>query len=138
MAGNVLSDEAVAQIRRLMRDFYAERQQGQVRPGGRGSQRNVMALLDEDLFAADNQISEPATAQASVQGIDVDDDLYDTGQTITVVNRFENIAVPADTLIKCEWINGEWQPYAADCPNFSSSSLAANSGLVSSTGGVDP
>jgi hypothetical protein len=128
MAGNVLSDEAVAQIRRLMRDFYAERQQGSVRPGGRGSQRNVMAVLDDDLLPADPRESNTATAEASVYGVDSNGDLVDMGTTITVVNRFEQISIGADTLIKCEWINGEWQPYAADCPAVSSSALGGGGG----------
>jgi hypothetical protein len=115
MAGNVLSDEAVAQVRRLMRDFYAERQQGSVRPGGRGRQRNVVAVLDGPLAAAADKSSSPSTATASVWTKNGSGNLADTGSNITVVNRFENIELASGTLIKCEWILGEWQPYAADC-----------------------
>ena len=43
--------------------------------------------------------------------------LDDVGDPITksVVNRFRLISLVADTLIKIEFIDGEWQPYAADC-----------------------
>ena len=38
-----------------------------------------------------------------------------TTQEETVTNRFENISLDAGTLVGIEWIDGEWQPYKADC-----------------------
>ena len=94
----------------------------------------MMVILDDDLNFAEDMVSDEdaATATGSVQGIDSDGDLFDTGKNVTVVNRFENIAIASGTLVKVEWINGEWQPYAADCPAISSSSLNP-SGPVEST-----
>ncbi len=39
----------------------------------------------------------------------------EAAETITVVNRFMFIDLPSNTICKAEWIEGEWQIYAADC-----------------------
>jgi hypothetical protein len=59
--------------------------------------------------------------------------LVNTGRTITITNRFENISVDAGTYAKAEWIDGEWQLYAADCPGGSESS-----GSIDTNPGGDP
>lgn len=113
--GNILSDEAMAQLRRMFRDFYAEIRQMMPRPGGRNVQQNVQVVLDGDLAAAADKSTSPGTATGSVWTLNSSGNLSDSGNNITVVNRFENIAIGSGTLIKCEWIGGEWQPYSADC-----------------------
>jgi len=112
---NALSDAAIAQIKQLFRDFYAEIRQGVMRPTARNQQQRVMAVLDAELAAATDKSNSPATATASVWTKNSSGNLADSGDNITVTNRFEQVAMSSGTLIKCEFILGEWQPYAADC-----------------------
>lgn len=115
MGGNVLSDAAVQELRRMRRDLYAELRQELQRPGGRTEQQRVMGVLDGDLDAAADKSNSPATATVSVWALNSSGNLADTGDNITVTNRFENIAIESGTLVKCEFILNEWQLYAADC-----------------------
>lgn len=89
---------------------------------------NRQAILDADLLAAVDMFADPSTATAHILRRKANGDLEVTQQVVTVVNRFENISIDADTYIKIEWIDGEWQPYAADCgPNSQgASSLLAS------------
>ena len=89
---------------------------------------NRQAILDADLLAAVDMFADPSTATAHLIGRKANGDLEVLDETVTVVNRFENISIDADTYIKIEWIDGEWQPYAADCgPNSQgASSLLAS------------
>jgi hypothetical protein len=94
---------------------------------------NVQVMLKEDLFAAVDTKTDPSTAEAytlAKRG----SNLVNTGRTITIVNRFENISVDAGTYAKAEWIDGEWQLYAADCGTESVSVGGGTSG----GGGPDP
>lgn len=131
--GALLGPEALRQleivVRRVLREVRNE-------AGNRGSSgtrvSNRWAVLDEDLYAADSHVEGQTTAVASLWAVGSDGVMYDTGQDVTLVNRFENISIPADTLIKVEWLNGEWSPYASDCPLLSSSSGAGGGGGISS------
>jgi len=80
--------------------------------------RNIQVILDADLYAAVDTKDDPSTAQASVL-VRRNDRLVNSGRKITITNRFENISVDAGTYGKAEWIDGEWQLYAADCPGGS-------------------
>ena len=93
-----------------------------------GSIRRYQAILDADLLAAVDMFADPSTATAHILRRKSNGDLEVTQQVVTVVNRFENISIDADTYIKIEFIDGEWQPYAADCgPNSQgASSLLAS------------
>lgn len=84
---------------------------------------NQQAILLEDLLAAVNKKRDPSTAQAAILLRKTNGDLTQTSRTVTVVNRFENVSIDAGTYIKIEWIDGEWQPYAADCPSADSGSV---------------
>jgi len=53
-----------------------------------------------------------------------------TAETLTVVNRFENISLDAGTVIAVEWIDGEWQPYKADCLPQSESALSISASVT--------
>lgn len=44
-----------------------------------------------------------------------DGDMVQTTDEIEIVNRFAHISLLAATYAKAEWIDGEWQLYAADC-----------------------
>jgi hypothetical protein len=105
-----------------------------------GSIRRYQAILDADLLAAVDMFSDPSTATAHVLRRKSNGDLEVTRQVVTVVNRFENISIDADTYIKIEWIDGEWQPYAADCgpqsESFSFGSASASAGGPSASAGT--
>ena len=86
-------------------------------------QRHLQCKLTTDLLAAVDSWTDPSTATAHVyEKYDGGNDMRWNGDTITIVNRFENISVDAGTYCKAEWIDGEWQLYAADCPGGSASS----------------
>lgn len=98
---------------------------------------NLQAVLDEDLFAAEDTFNDPSTAIATILIRDRYGNLRASTRKETVVNRFKNISIDKDTYIKIEWIEGEWQPYASDCAPFSESlsqpvsdSLGASAGSV--------
>ena len=83
---------------------------------------NKQAVLLDDLVAAVNTKRDPSTARAAVLRRKANGELTKTTLILTVVNRFTQISVDAGTYIKIEHIDGEWQPYAADCPGGSASS----------------
>ena len=57
-----------------------------------------------------------ATRAASVGGGVVGSGNYeDSGRNVTVTNRFENLSFAAGQILRVGWIDGEWQPTAADC-----------------------
>lgn len=88
--------------------------------GGGGSRRQV--IFSEDLFAAVNTKRDPSFAYARVLRKKANGDLTLSTDSLYVTNRFKNISIDAGIYGKVEWLDGEWQPYAADCPGDSSSS----------------
>ena len=72
-------------------------------------------MLLEDLYAAVDWKTDPSTALAAVAQKNAAGDYVLTTRRLTVTNRFENISLDAGTLVGIEWIDGEWQPYKADC-----------------------
>jgi len=85
----------------------------------RGQQVRRQAILLADLAAAVNTLRDPSAALAVFLNRNADGDLVRSGNTETIVNRFSQISIDAGTYIKVECIDGEWQPYAADCPGGS-------------------
>jgi hypothetical protein len=117
---NSLADSVLAIIRRMY--------------GAQISQPlNLQVILGEDLLAAVDTLTDPSTAQANVLRRKTNGDLEITSRSITIVNRFENISVDAGTYAKAEWIEGEWQLYAADCPAMSASASVPAGGGGGST-----
>jgi hypothetical protein len=113
---NSLSDSVLSIIRKLYGAQIA-------RP------LNVQVILMEDLLAAVDTLTDPSTAKARVLAKKTNGDLEITTREITIVNRFENISIDADTYGKAEWIDGEWQLYAADCaPGSTSMSIGSGGG----------
>lgn len=72
-------------------------------------------VLDAALAAATNALTSPGTATASVLQRNSSGNLEDSGNNITVVNRFENIDLKQYTIATVEWIDGEWRVKSADC-----------------------
>ena len=86
-----------------------------VNSGGRRHQ----VIFETDLAAAVNTKRDPSTATARILRRETTGDLTSTCDSITVTNRFMNISIDSGTYAKVEWLDGEWQPYAADCPGGS-------------------
>ena len=77
---------------------------------------NIIGKLDGDLAPATAFADDPSTATMSVWVRNVSGNLEDSGRNETIVNRFVNSSpILATTIVKAEWIEGEWQLYAADC-----------------------
>ena len=87
------------------------------RRSGRGTQQplNMLGVLQSDLYAAVDWKSDPSTAVVRIARKNSAGNYELTTQEETVTNRFENISLDAGTLVGIEWIDGEWQPYKADC-----------------------
>jgi hypothetical protein len=126
MSGGMIGPEYDGQIRQTI---IAVRQMGRtssemlLSAQERAASRfgNKQAILLDDLVAAVNTKRDPSTARAAVLRRKANGDLTQTALILTVVNRFKNISVNAGTYVKIEHIDGEWQPYAADCPSEDSS-----------------
>ena len=77
---------------------------------------NIIGKLDGDLVAATNFGTAPSTATLSVWTKNSSGNLVDSGRNETVVNRFLYLGtISSGTIVKAEWLEGEWQPYAIDC-----------------------
>ncbi len=111
------------QARLLWQDYLARKQLhpdlAQNKPQRRAvAERNTRRLqgkLDGDLAAATAFSNSPATATMSVWAKNSSGNMVDTTRNITVTNRFEGTSLSSGTIVKAEWIDGEWQVYAADC-----------------------
>ena len=103
-----------------------------------GSIQRLQVILSGDLLAAVDTLTDPSFAQAVVLRKKSNGDMETTTRQITIVNRFENISVDADTYAKAEWIDGEWQLYAADCPGGSAGSSMMSSGGGGASSGATP
>lgn len=129
--GYQLSAEAIRQLKKLTREWFAfwkNELPTNLYPGVVRDQRR-QAILEADLLAAVDTLTDPSTAPARLLNLTAAGDLELSDETVTVVNRFENISIDADTYIKIEWIDGEWQPYSADCgPQSESFSFGSASG----------
>lgn len=126
---NALGDKALEQVSQVVRE-WSRRIRNPIphRPVLHQQQTRIQVRLSQDLLAAVDTYTDPSTAIARViRGTGTGNDLMLTSDTVTIVNRFENISVDAGTYCKAEWIDGEWQLYAADCPGGSASSASSGS-----------
>jgi len=137
--GYTLSAESIRQLKKVVREWYAvwKNEQTPVPYYGQVRDTRRWAILDADLLAAVDMFNDPSTATAHLLGRTAAGDLEVLDEKVTVVNRFENISIDADTLIGIEWMAGEWTPYKADCgPNSQgASSLLASISPGASVGG---
>lgn len=135
--GYLIGPKLLAQIQAAVRHYVGMYGGGSsTRPRQQGQERR-WAILDADLLAAVDMFTDPSTATAHLLGRTAAGDLEVLDEKVTVVNRFENISIDADTLIGIEWMGGEWTPYKADCgPNSQgASSLLASIAPGASVGG---
>lgn len=80
------------------------------------------AFLTSDMLAAVDTRRDPSTATALLLNRRSNGDFAISSHSLEIVNRFEDISADAQTYIKIEWIDGEVQPYAANCPSQDSDS----------------
>ncbi len=126
MSGGLIHPDYDAQIRSMIRKMQVMERQLQETTESIVRRKssafsNKQAVLKTDLPAAVNTKKDPSTAEAYLLRRNSSGDLVKTSKLIEVVNRFVNISIDAGTYIKIEHIDGEWQPYAADCPGGSNS-----------------
>lgn len=114
-AGYQLTAGQMAAIRETVRRVMMQHRGETVQAPRSQVQRNVQVILKSHLLAAVDCQTDPSTAQAYVMRKNSAGDLEATDREITIVNRFQEISVDAGTYAKAEWIDGEWQLYAADC-----------------------
>ncbi len=114
-AGYQLTAGQMAAIRETVRRVMMQHRGDDVQAPRSQVQRNVQVILKADLLAAPDAQTDPSTAAAYVMRRTSSGDMETTDREITIVNRFQEISVDAGTYAKAEWIDGEWQLYAADC-----------------------
>jgi hypothetical protein len=88
-------------------------------------EKRYQGILEEDLFAPPDWTKSNKTALVSLWKKNALGEMYDTEIDFLIINRFENIEIEAGTIVKFEFIDGEWQLYAVDCPASGSSSSSA-------------
>ena len=116
--GLLLSQKAVQQLQQMMREHVRRMRntESQRRQFGGVRDNRRIAVLQEDLVAAVDWLKNPSVATAKLaRKKPGTSDYIVTDEEVTVVNRFENISLDVDTVIGIEFIDGEWQPYKADC-----------------------
>lgn len=121
--GVIFGEQASRQIQDTVREV-ARQMMNEMPHRGRWTdtpENRVQVRMKEDLFAAPHSLTDPSTAQAYILRKQGTDDLVQTTDEITIVNRNQFISVDAGKYCKAEWIDGEWQLYNADCPGDQSS-----------------
>lgn len=78
-------------------------------------QSPLTVVLDGALAPASNALTTPSTATASVLVKNASGNLEDSGNNITVVNRFESISLVQYTLCVVTKVDREWRVTSADC-----------------------
>jgi len=135
----VFGRKATEQIRKTVREVARMmRNPAPSRARYTQTQRTVQVILMEDLLAAVDTLTDPSTATARVLAKKSNGDLEITTREITLTNRFLNISIDSGIYGKAEWIDGEWQLYAADCPSQSASVMSMGGGGGETSSGAPP
>ena len=135
----VFGPKATEQIRKTVREVARMmRNSAPSRARYTDGTKNVQVILMEDLLAAVDTLTDPSTAKARILAKKSNGDLEITTREITLVNRFLNISIDSGTYGKAEWIDGEWQLYAADCPSQSASVMSMGGGGGEMSSGAPP
>jgi hypothetical protein len=124
----LLTRAAIAQIQKVVQEYNNRNYKNVNEPLKRGRWQGryvtfhrVQVIMAEDLFAAVDTRTDPSYATAKILRVVYPtvtppfNDLELTNETILIVNRFKHISVDKGTYAKAEFIDGEWQLYAADC-----------------------
>ena len=122
-SGYMLTQKQIEMIRETVKRVMNQYLGSIVGRSDQQVQRQLTVVLDESLSAATNAATTPATATASVLQRTSGGDLIDSERDITLVNRFEHIAIDANTLATAMWIDGEWRLSTADCEPLDAETL---------------
>ena len=137
-AGYLIGPKLLAEIRNAVRHYVSMYGGGESVGPRQQTQRTVQVILMEDLLAAVDTLTDPSTAKARILAKKSNGDLEITTREITLVNRNQNISIDSGTYGKAEWIDGEWQPYNADCPSQSASVMSMDGGGGETSSGAPP
>jgi len=127
MAGIVPSQEFNEQLVRVVKQVLRQEhgsRSGQRQPRRMDPQRHHGVLVTAMAEAAES-LTSPATA--TVRLLEFDEptgDLQTTETLVTITNRYEGLALAVGTLVKIEFLDGEWSLYGADCVDSSISASA--------------
>ena len=113
---NVFSDEAVAELQQMFRDFQSRTRNT---PGHRARYSNSPSqmregILDGALAVSTGSGQTESTATMSIwtgEGAD----WADSGDNLTVTNRSDDTSASSGVYISVYRINGEWRPIWVDC-----------------------
>lgn len=136
--GYLIGPKLLGEIRNAVRHYVGMYGGGESVGPRQQTQRTLQVILMEDLLAAVDTLTDPSTAKARVLAKKTNGDLEITTREITLVNRFENISIDSGIYGKAEWIDGEWQLYAADCPSQSASVMSMGGGDGEMSSGAPP
>lgn len=113
---NVYSDEAVAELRQMFREFES-RMRNTLGPRARynGSTSQIReGILDDALAVSTGSGQTESTATMSIW-TGVGDDWADSDDNLTVTNRSDDTSASSGVYISVYRINGEWRPIWVDC-----------------------
>lgn len=112
----VFGPKAVEQIANTVREVSRMLQNpGASRGRWTNGERRYQGKLDAALAVATTFNDDPSTATFSVWERDENGDMVETAMNLTVTNRCLYLSYTTGTICKVEFIDGEWQIYAADC-----------------------
>jgi len=112
----VFGPKAVEQIAKTVREVSRMLQNpGSSRGRWTNGERRYQGKLDGALAVATTFNDDPSTATFSVWERDGSGGVVVTALTLTVTNRCLYLSYTTGTICKVEFIDGEWQIYAADC-----------------------
>lgn len=112
----VFGPKAVEQIAKTVREVSRMLQNpGSSRGRWTTTERRYQGKLDADLDVAVSFSDDPTTASFSIWEKDENGEMIETSTNLTVTNRCLYLSYTSGTICKVEFIDGEWQIYAADC-----------------------
>jgi len=114
---SIPTDELMVLIVRTVED-YLRRTKGSAGVSGKYNGRPIRshwALATSAISKASNGATAPGSGTAEILKEDSSGNLIRTGIEKTIKNRYENIQVEEDTLIRIKNPGGEWMLETADC-----------------------
>ena len=113
----VLSPGFLAQLKTVIRRVLREQRNTVDAGSRRNRQAYHQAFIATEITAATNAKTSPGTGTAAIWVHDEQtDNLVDSGETVNIVNRYENITFPAGKYCHVRRVGGEWMVVCLDCP----------------------
>tara|TARA_Y100000401_G_scaffold72963_1_gene58972 strand:- start:52 stop:429 length:378 start_codon:yes stop_codon:yes gene_type:complete len=118
---SVPTDDLMALIVKTVED-YLRRSKGGNLPSGKWNgkpTRSHYAISNTNIAAATDGITDPRLATVEILNKNNSTgNLERSGITHTLTHRYENIEIPAYSLIRIKYAQGEWMLEAADCDSL--------------------